>query len=180
MYTVTQYKVEIRLINRDGVVGVYPDYDAFLDSVSYWFVKEHIVTTLKEWPVDWYLRWVFGKKPDFYIVRDEFGSVFTSTEILEDKFDKNKKKSSLEQWFLKKHDFTYRKTPVPFTGKRKWRFSNSYKTPRHAQERKWNMAHKGYVRGKRNSKYLPDPWDDYPRSDIYDKNWKRQRKTQWK
>jgi hypothetical protein len=36
------------------------------------------------------------------------------------------------------------------------------------------------IRCKRNLRNLPNPWDDYPRSDIRDrKNWKSQRKTQW-
>jgi hypothetical protein len=180
MYTVPQYKIEIRLIDQDGIVEVYPDYDMFLEHMDYWFVENHIVTTLKDWPPNWFLKWRLGEKPNLYIVRDKFGSVFTSTEILEDLKKRNKKKSTLTLWFLKKHDFIYRKTPVPLTGKRRWRFSNFYKIPRHAQERRWNIAHKEYVRGKRHPGYLPDPWDDYPRSDVYDKNWKRNRKTQWK
>ena len=184
MYTVPQYKIEIRLINHDGIVEVYPDYDTFLNSVSYWFVEKHIVTTFKDRPDNWFFGWKLWKldeKPDLYVVRDKFGSVFTPTEILEDIRKRNRKKSTLTQWFLKKHDFVYRKTPVPFTGKRHWSFSNFYKTPRHAQEKRWNIAHKKYVRGKRHARYLPDPYDDYPRSDIRDrKNWKRNRKTQWK
>lgn len=181
MYTVPQYKIEIRLIDRDGNVEVYSDYETFLEHVDYWFVNKHVVMTFKDWPEDsWYLRWKFGEKPEFYIVRDKFGSVFTPTEILEDIKEKNRSKNKLSQWFIKKHDFIYRETPVPLTGKRRWRwkFGDFYKTPRHAQEKRWNIAHKKYVRGKRSPKYLPNPWDDYPRT--ISKNWKNQRKTQWK
>jgi len=181
MHTVPQYKIEIRLIDRDGNVEVYPDYETFLDCVSYWFVKEHIVNTFKDWPDDWYLKWRFGENPELYIVRDKFGSFFTTAEILEDKSDRNRNTDKLHQWYLKKHDFVYRETPVPFTGKRNWRFGNFYKTPHHAHERRWNIAHKEYVRGKRSPRYLPDPYDDYPRGDIHNrKNWKKHRKTQWK
>lgn len=179
MYTVPQYKIEIRLISHDGVVEVYPDYETFINNIKYYFVEQHVVTTFKDWPARWFDFWKFGKAYKKYIVRDKFGSVFTPTEILRDIKVVNSTRN-LHQWFLKKLDFTHRKTPVPFTGKRKWGFGNFYKTPRHAQERRWNIAHKEYVRGKRHPGYLPNPWDDYPRSDVYDKNWKRQRKTQWK
>ena len=181
MYTVPEYKIEIKLIDKNGVVKHYPDYETFINSVSYWFVERHVVTTFKDWPERWFDFWKFGEHYTKYIVRDKFGSVFTSTEILKDKDDSNTKKSKLTQWFLKKLNFIYRETPVPFTGKRSWSFHNYYKVPRVAQEKKWSIAHKEYVRGKRHVKYLPDPWDDHQRGDIRNRrNWKSRRKTQWK
>jgi len=181
MYDVPQYEPEIRLISSvDGVVGVYPDYESFLEDINYRFVENWVVTTFKDWPNRWIYTW-FKEKPIRYIVRDKFGSVFSPTEILNDIGERNRWYSKYHQQSLKRHDFIYRKTPVPYTGKRIRGFSNWYKTPETTQELRWNCAHGEYSRGKRRKGYLPTSWDDCPRSDIRIKqNWKKFRKTQWK
>jgi len=181
MHTVPEYRIEIRLIDQNRVVKVYPDYNTFIDSTNYWFVERYVVTTFKNWPERWFDFWKLGETFTKYIVRDKFGSVFTPTEILADIRVKNNSTRSLHRWFLRKLDFIYRETPVPFTGKKGWSFHNHFKVPRVMQEKRWNIAHLKYVRGKRHPKYLPNPYDDRLRSDIRDrKNWKSCRKTQWK
>jgi len=85
-----------------------------------------------------------------------------------------------QRWLLKYY-FEYRKDPVPHTGKNNWRFYNWYKTPRTAQELRWNEPHKEYTRGRRCKGWLPTAWDDYQRGDVRNrKNWKSCRRTQWK
>ena len=181
MYTVPEYKIEIKLIDQNREVKSYPDYKTFISSVSYWFVEQHVVTTFKDWPDRWFDFWGFGESYTKYIVRDKFGSVFTSTEILGDIRVHNNSTRNLNQWFRRKLDFVYRETPVPYTGKRDWSFHNYYKVPRVVQEKKWNIAHKEYVRRKRQPNHLPNPYDDYPRGDSHNrKNWKKYRRTQWK
>jgi len=49
------------------------------------------------------------------------------------------------------------------------------------ESRQWFVS-EGYGRQKRSPLNLPDPWDDYRRSDTYnDKSWKKSRKVkrQW-
>lgn len=77
--------------------------------------------------------------------------------------------------------YIHRYDPVPYTGKRRWHFSNWYKTPRTTQEARWSEAHIEYVRGKRHRRYLPNAWDDYPRSDrLIKRSWKKnKKKKQW-
>jgi len=181
MYTVPQYRIKIRLIDKDQVVKVYPDYNTFISSVEYSFVERHIVTTFKDCPERWICFYDFGESYTKYIVRDEFGSVFTPTEILQDIISNTRHSNSMHLWILKKLDFTYRRTPVPFTGNNNWSFHNHYKVPKVMQEKKWSIAHKEYVRGKRRTHRLPNSWDDRQRGDIDTrKNWKSRRKTQWK
>ena len=182
MYNVPQYKPEIRLIsNIDGVVGVYPDYDIFIDQIEYFFVESHVVTTFKDWPGRWIYYWKWGETYPKYIVRDIHNSVFTPTEILHDLRKKRRGTSKWSRYLATKYDFIYRETPVPHTGKRGRGFHCWYKTPKTTQELRWNEAYKGYTRGKRHKGYLPTSWDDYPRGDIDNrKNWKSCRKTQWK
>ena len=50
--------------------------------------------------------------------------------------------------------------------------------PKTAQERRASQS--GYCRAKRNLYNLPDAWDDILRKDIYDRCWKRYRRTQYK
>jgi hypothetical protein len=82
-------------------------------------------------------------------------------------------------WRTKKpRIYRYRIDPVPFVHKKRGKFRNWYKTPRVMNEkRQWDRE---YTRLKRNPKNLPDPYDDYPRSDIYDRSWKKhKKKRQW-
>jgi hypothetical protein len=181
MYTVPEYKIEIRLISTNGEVEVYPDYKTFITNITYWFVEHCVVTTFKDYSIKCFIFWTRNEKPKKYIVRDEFGSVFTPTEILNSIRNNNIDKHIRSEWYYREHNFIYRETPVPFTGKRKYSFGSWYKTPRHIQEKKWNTAHKEYVRGKRRPRNLPNPWNDNARGDIDTrKNWKSRRKTQWK
>jgi hypothetical protein len=79
--------------------------------------------------------------------------------------------------------FRYRFEPVPGIGKMKGSyFGSNYKTPRTTNERKQWYASEGYGRLKRSAHMLPEAWDDYPRSDRYNKkSWKKSRKVlrQW-
>jgi len=83
--------------------------------------------------------------------------------------------------------YEYRRDPVPFVRcRRGTRYGRRYyKQPRVMQERRAyygdEIAEYGIkVRNRRSALYLPDPWDDYPRSDFKIRNWKRHRKTQYK
>lgn len=182
MYDVHPYESEIRIIsNIDGVVGVYPNYEAFIEDANYMFVETHVVTTFKDWPIRWFHLWKFNETYPRFIVRDKFGSVFSSTEILHDIRNKNRNASKWTSHFARRYDFVHRETPVPYTGGKRGHFRSWYKTPKTTQEKRWSIAHREYVRGKRSKSYLPDSWDDRPRSDIrIQKSWKRFRKTQWK
>ena len=50
--------------------------------------------------------------------------------------------------------------------------------PRTTQERRASLD--GYCRPRRNIHNLPSAWEDIPRGDLYDRCWKRFRKTQYK
>lgn len=77
--------------------------------------------------------------------------------------------------------FRYRIDPVPFIRKRvRGNFSNWYKTPRVMNEKRQSFTK--FCRAKRNARNLPNPWDDYLRSDIRSRHsWKKRFKCrkQW-
>jgi hypothetical protein len=54
-----------------------------------------------------------------------------------------------------------------------------FRRPRTLQEKKWNLAHRGFVRQKR--AHLPSSWDDIYRSRDYTQSWKlcTRLKRQW-
>ena len=186
MYTVEPYKAEIRLIsNLNGLIEVYPDYESFLDSLTYEFIEKHIVTTFKEWPLGmWWLGCKLGElRYERFVVRDEFGSIFSSTEIYNDFRERRAEthRSKWTKWWNRIYEFVYRQTPVPRTGKRVRGFHCWYRTPKTTQERRWSFAHGKYVRGKRRAHILPNTWDDKPRGDIHNRKcWKNKKiKKQW-
>lgn len=83
------------------------------------------------------------------------------------------------KWHPYNHSRDYRYAPVPKTGKKRWTFGRWYKRPKTTQELRWNEAYEDFTRGKRRN--LPVAWDDYERSDVRNRrNWKQNRKTQWK
>ena len=184
MYTIEPYRTEIRLIsNLNGLVGVYPDYESFLDSLTHDFIKNRIVITFKDWPGrGWLYLWRPGEPYERFVVRDKFGSAFSPGEIYNDFVERRTETYKPKwMWWKLRHEFIYRQTPVPLTGKKKWYFRNYYKCPKTTQERRWSFAHSNYVRGKRRSHVLPNTWDDRPRSDVSNRKcWKSKKiKRQW-
>jgi len=85
-----------------------------------------------------------------------------------------------KRWVAKRHDFIYRRTPVPFTGARirgKYGYHRSFST---TNERRQSFAcDKKYVRAKRNCTNIPNAWDDFPRS--LSRSWKdnTKKRKQW-
>jgi len=178
MYDIPQHKSRIRLMSSEGDIFEYANYDEFIEGLNYWFVEERVVTTFRDWPE----RWVYlGKELVRYIVRDEYGSVITKNDILDSIRQINRSKRT--EWCLRRENFVYRHSPVPYTGSKRYRryFKNYYKLPKTTQELRRNEAYKEFVRGKRTKNWLPTAWEDRVRSDIRTrKNWKSRRKTQWK
>ena len=123
-----------------------------------------------------------------YVVYDAYFRVVPKEFLLKDldKFingDYNKDYKA--SWWTPYSQPRFRVDPVPSTGRKRWRFGHFY---RHAntcmQERRANVSAEEfdvYVRPKRGSNYLPDPWDDIPRSDCHiKKSWKKNKKRkQW-
>jgi len=179
MYVIPQTQPKIKLISNNGDVAVYENYQKFIETTSYYFVERCVVTTFRELPSKWLWVYLNELSDTLYIVRDSFGSVFSPTEILHDIKEYNITKHKEE--YNARYNFVFRSTPVPFTGVKRWKFRNFYKRPKTAQERRWNMAHKKYARGRRSKKYLPDSWWDIPRSDSFVKrSWKKnKKKRQW-
>lgn len=179
MYIVQQPDIEVKLIGNDGSVSIYESYQYFIEHTSYYFVEKHVVTTFRDWPLGWLRWWRLNKPYKRYVLRDVLGSVFSTSEILHD--IRAHTISRYKEAYNRRYDFVFRATPVPDTGKSRWRFKNYYKRPKTTQERRWGCAHGYYVRGKRRSHMLPNVYDDKVRSDIDNsKCWKSQKKKkQW-
>jgi len=76
--------------------------------------------------------------------------------------------------------FKYRFDPVPGIHHFKNSIRHYYRHIKTTQERRWSLAHKKYIRGKRRFTAIPNSWDDFKNSSNYIKNWKRTKKDkQW-
>ena len=70
-------------------------------------------------------------------------------------------------------------------GKSRWKFRYFYRFPKTTQECRWAHAWDDEefaprVRGKRTPANLPSAWEDRPRTNTSNHNWKKFRKHQWK
>lgn len=56
-----------------------------------------------------------------------------------------------------------------------------FRRPRTTQERRWNEAHRKFVRGRRSPKIIPSAWEDLYKSAVDSKSWKNKfkKKKQW-
>lgn len=79
-------------------------------------------------------------------------------------------------------DFRPRGRPIPGTGKRRWGFSLRYMRTQSERRQNQPIFEEGEptIRGSRRIRSIPTAWEDYPRRDWDDRNWKGFRKTQWK
>lgn len=178
MHTIPQIGPWVELIGENGSVSRYDNYKKFIENTSYYFVKNHLVLSFK----DRVTRSIFycGDTPkELYILRDQFGSVFSPAEVINDignyKWD-NIPKFSIT---YNRYNYDFRYDPVPYTGKRGG--GNLFRHPHTTHERRYGHAHGKYVRPKRRPHYLPNSWDDIYRSGAYhNKSWKNQKKRkQW-
>lgn len=116
-----------------------------------------------------------------FVVRTGLGDVITISDLCEARMPHKWKWISRRE-LVKKHS-QFRKTPVPFTGRRSWNYLRQLNTmpERRLAEAHANQEMKNYgvkVRAKRNKANLPNSWDNYWRHNT--KSWKKHRKHQWK
>lgn len=77
------------------------------------------------------------------------------------------------------HPFKFRVDPIPHTGGNKSCIHGGVRNMKTTQERRWSLAHKKYIRGRRSFWNLPNSWDDYWHA-RREKGWKRsKKKRQW-
>lgn len=101
---------------------------------------------------------------------------------------------SSHRWNRRRYYFTpetFRKGPIPGTGRARWKFSSYYRYPKTLQEHRWAEALRADreelleyssipLKARDRDNYLPTAWDDVPRSEHAKKNWKAYRKHQYK
>jgi len=188
MYQIQPYQPRIRLIGNDGTVVEYSCWDDFLDVANYWVVHNSVVTKFNDprdpITIDWYFEDLRRRLPRRvqYVIRDEFGSVFGRQEVLDAITARNRCKNyGRNSYPWAKNNFVFRKTPVPYTRRRRGHKGSFYRHPKTTQEKRWGYVDSEFIRGARRPHMLPDNWEDIPRSDIrIKKSWKKYRKTQYK
>ena len=135
MYNVKPYEPKILLISNGKPQNIYEfeNYNEFLDWASFEFIKYDIVDKFSKgnvWELST-LHWrecramndsYWGYRPEgiiSYIVRDEFGSVYSINEIKHDYFNRREElkrtgKIKRPYWARRfNHPYEFRKDPVP-------------------------------------------------------------------
>lgn len=179
MYDVKQYPVIIRLyftgVTGKELIKQYQDYSEFLLDVFPGWVENNIANKRKE------RKYVDINLFDLhysYIVETEFGEMIKRDRILKDLTKGRRYITPYE-----KQNSIFRKTEVPFTGKRSgYRY---YRHPKTTVERRqyfkdmYDLDEYYFkVRSRRGFRALPNSWDDQVRH--VERNWKSQRNHQWK
>ena len=189
MHIVPDFPTSVYLIENTGTYWVYRNLTHAADELNrlHFFIpgRRYIgkfhreVISLFEWMDDCYRSEIINYQ---FILRGELGEVYTIEDLLAAKTPYvsryTKRRAAVK-------NAEFRKDPVPGIGKYR-RQANWLRRIHTTSERRMAEAHsdvemKEYdvkVRAKRNARNLPDSWDDYRRH--IEKNWKSQRKTQWK
>lgn len=109
-----------------------------------------------------------------YIIVDRWHRVVHKTLLAEDA----QSLTTYTHQQRRKQNYTFRKDPVPYTGKGKWHnYCCRYRSAKVMQEKR--LYDKQYGRPKRSPRMLPDTWDDIHRHT--ERCWKAQQKhrKQW-
>lgn len=108
-----------------------------------------------------------------YIVTDDKGKPLDVYTLLKEHCYNRQRKNS----------YVFRKSPVPSTGKGKWKFANYYRTfpkPKPKDTESYKEAFDSCEHIKIKEHDIPSTWDDIPRADFRDRSWKRHRRYQHK
>ena len=120
----------------------------------------------------------------YYLIRDEKDNVINPYQMMKPYF-KNKRHKYTYYWSVRRGiDYKFRKGPVPGTGtKNRWHFPNYYRTfPKNSRTNPEVIDEiREYTRNyKVKDHEVPNTWDDIPRGDCRNRNWKRHREKQYK
>lgn len=179
---ITTTKNPIYLVHRkNGIVRTFKSFD---ETVKFWPWINNLKGTIgKEFKID-YSKWkhsdicarLFSNAPaiyNTYILRDSFGDNIDPRNIV----------ARHNELFSRKGNYY---TYVPGS-KRSYRHGYGFRHPRTTYERRWADAWTDEeespapkIRARRNFRNLPSSWDDIPRRDWDNNNWKRFRRHQYK
>jgi hypothetical protein len=180
------------LIRKDGKTWVYYDLselaaaarDAQIQVHTYWYFYEH--QSIKG-PDGW--KREYTRVENDFIVRDDRGSRVSSEDIRA-ALPSPTRRILPDDWWNRRDDEKRHASdlglPIPGTGKRRRRYGVYYRHPKFASVHRAACAlemdddcKEFRVKGRK-IKLPPTNWDDIPRASLYNRNWKKFRKTKWK
>jgi len=116
-----------------------------------------------------------------YVLVNDYREILTIDDFAAI-IDEERKYKPLYPWLYDRYNNWNGQGPVPGTGKKTfshcWRHPKTLAALRASYVCKEDMEPE--MRGSRKRGILPTAWDDYRRSSLYDRSWKRFRKTQYK
>ncbi len=166
------HRIAVHLIHRSGVHYIYRDREDVARLVSGQFIGTDIGKDFLSYRSSYNSPLSITVNYD-YILRDEFGETVTAEEI---------QKINRELWD-KEHARLFSSRRLSTGAKRNRHQGSIYRHPKTHHERKWALAWSDEedvpkVRRKRLPVNIVHAWDDIRKG--VQRNWKKQRKTQYK
>lgn len=147
---------------------------------------KYIFESLEE-IASYYASYFYSNKLDDFRIIDTYDRQHVDprrvTKIYWDDLNRRRRENLLRYY----GNYEFRRGPVPKIHKRRYHRGSYCRYMRNQQERRENDflnydedALEYGIKTRNARKNLANPWDDFVRADTYNRNWKRQRKTQWK
>lgn len=186
MHVIAPHEPSVTLFSSSGGVWPYKSKAHALRALGIAWIRTHVVADYRVFNGFSYSSPFFrgevyscAKEPLYrtgnFILRDSQGAKLTAADF-EPMLPRRR------SWYLRYLSDYPGYGPVPRTGRT--RGGHYFRHPHTANElRQSQVVEPGIEPRPRPSRYLRnlvDPWDDYPRSNRKDRNWKSFRKTQWK
>lgn len=169
---------EIRLMTRQGVIAVYLNKRAMLDDLGWYWIATELGTDFatRKPAVSWACRSL--ERPRYsYVAEDPTGRRLSLDDFADER--EAKQQERLRTYDLAKATWNG-KGPVPGVARRHGSYGSCYRKPKTMKTRRWafDLDDEPKIRASQNARNQPNAWDDNPRSDLGNKNWKHYRKHQ--
>lgn len=188
MHQIPEYQTAVTLFSRDGNVWVYRTLKAALKALGVKWIAANVGAHFREFDhvarhFD-QARNVWVREPMYvereFIMRDDAGGVVTAATF--HGLIEHRRRARWMRWSRMLETWNG-EGPVPGIGRS--RGGHWYRRPQTMMERRQAalvLKEEGEVapRGARSLGHLANAWDDYYITARSDRNWKRNRRTQWK
>lgn len=192
MHTIKPYETRVSLFFKDGRKCVYASKSKALKALGSRFISNHVGENFREFSHRAYFTSfldgndggaaksdVVYKEHDC-IMRDDDGKALTISDFHD--IIRARRKSKYSHW-NRYAGYCGDGSPVPGSGRSHSHRGTYYRRPSTTTERRLNQVidiDEPRVRPSRNLRNLTNAWDDYPRKDRRNNNWKRFRDNQYK
>ena len=169
------FTMPLILIRNDGWTEIFYDFESLVAVIYPSKISISDSHVGKEW-------YYFYDKDN---VRHDRGRTVTAQDLVEYAPWKKNQKSYFDKKRREAQHCRALGLPIPHTGGNRWRGGGCYRVPHHIAALRYKAGLDVDYRNEKikipNKEQLPPTaWDDCIRASLYNRNWKKYRKHQWK